>query len=283
MPGLGPRSRECLVVSDDPPWAEVKRIVFRPSSQKAENAPFGFSSAPAYNNNVAADADKQREALQAFIVRYEIVPTAWEKEAGIGDGTLTKFLARKTESVTTKTLMRLAAAFAEKRGEPIEWTDLVSSTESDPHASTHITAVEMSVDATLPQIPLWRSSPGAGTDEFGGWIVSLAEAGTAPRPETLRYTQLANGFRVLDRKNEPVYAYKDTILIDRDLPADPGEDCVVMAEPAEGKPVRVILGKLIRETLKLWIIVQYAVPGELEIPKDLFPSAWPVVARYHHR
>jgi hypothetical protein len=232
------------------------------------------------------DARRQREALQAFVDRYEIVPTAWEKEAGIGDGTLTKFLNGKTESVTTKTLTRLAVAFSEKYQRPIEWTDLVStiSTNESGNASPHNTSPEMPIDESLPSIPLWRSSPGAGADdELGGWILSLADAGTAPRPETLRYTQLANGFKVLDRKNEPVYSYKDTVIIDRDLPADPGEDCALTSEPTEGKPVRVMLGKLVRETLKLWIITQYAMPGEIEVPKELFPNAWPIAARYLHR
>lgn len=229
--------------------------------------------------------------MRALAKARALAPTTWQRSAGLGDGTLTKFLNGTTQSISRPNLNKLADWYNEQYGTNLSGTDLVAvpanyETETQPknHNIESInSALGLQIDPLLPLVPLWRSSSGGSKNKAGGWMISIADAGVAPRPETMRYTQLANGFKVLDRNNEPVYAYKDTIIIDRDLPAEDGEDCAFAQEPTNSAPAHVILGKLVEQVGEFWVIQQYASLEKIHVSKVEFPNAWPISARYLRR
>jgi len=130
----------------------------------------------------------------------------------------------------------------------------------------------------IPNLALYRSSPAERGAE-GIWMLYDERAGEVERPEFLKFSKSAFAVRVLDNDNMPVYRKRDVLLVDPDSPAIEGDDCIFTGQ----LPAEAVAGELVRETPSLWIVHQYAIKGERELPKSAFPYAWPIVSRQHRR
>lgn len=138
------------------------------------------------------------------------------------------------------------------------------------------------VSLTPPALLVWRAVP-YPAGRLGGFVILREKEGEVPRPLHLIHQTKAFAFKVLGDENSPVYKPRDTLLVDPDTAAIAGDDCL-FADGIENPQGSVaMVGYFARSTPTLWIITQYGVEGEIELPKVEYPHAWPIVGRYHRR
>lgn len=100
----------------------------------------------------------------------------------------------------------------------------------------------------------------------------------------LLHQKKAFAFKVICDSNSPVYKLRDTLLVDPDTAAIPGDDCLFADGIENPKGSLAIVGYLERSTPTTWVITQYKCGDkEIELPKAEYPHAWPIVGRYHRR
>lgn len=114
-------------------------------------------------------------------------------------------------------------------------------------------------------------------------MLSSSKAGEIERPDYLEFAEKAFATKVVSADNEPVYKLRDTLLVNPDETPVDGDDCVFSGAEATSAGAPAIIGCLIRATPALWIIRQYAVKTDRELPRREWPNAWRIVGRQHRR
>jgi hypothetical protein len=138
------------------------------------------------------------------------------------------------------------------------------------------------VSITPPALLVWRAVP-YPAGRLGGFVIVREKEGEVPRPLHLIHQTKAFAFKVLGDENSPVYKPRDTLLVDPDTTAIAGDDCLFADGIENPQGSIAMVGYFVRSTPTLWIITQYGVEGEIELPKVEYPHAWPIVGRYHRR
>lgn len=136
--------------------------------------------------------------------------------------------------------------------------------------------------AELPPLLVWKSAAG-GSGQGGAFMLSRSTADAIARPDFLEFAEKAFATRVVSADNEPVYRPRDTLLIDPEEEPILDDDCVFSFTPDAKGWAPAVIGRLIRSTPTMWIIRQYAVEGERELPRKTWPNAWRIVGRHHRR
>lgn len=134
--------------------------------------------------------------------------------------------------------------------------------------------------AQLPTLLLWKSIAG-GSSRGGVFMLSGVKAGEVERPDFLEFAEKAFATKVVTADNEPVYRPRDTLLVNPEETPVSDDDCVFSGPPDHSGWQPAIVGCLIRSTPALWIIRQYAIPGERELSRKDWPNAWRIVGRHH--
>jgi hypothetical protein len=75
------------------------------------------------------DTEQRRRALSAFGDRAGLKVGRWEKLAEVGDGTLRKFLDGVANTITDRTLQRLAAGAAKKLKRPVSVSEMLEEAD----------------------------------------------------------------------------------------------------------------------------------------------------------
>lgn len=138
------------------------------------------------------------------------------------------------------------------------------------------------VGAVLPALLMWKAANGDG-GRLGAFVLSRSRDGEAYRPDFLEHAELAFATKVVTKDNEPVYRLRDTILVNPEDTPDDYDDCVFTSEHDKPGSSPAVIAQLVRSTLHLWIIHQYAHKGERELSRKDFPKAWRIVGRYHRK
>lgn len=238
--------------------------------------------------NMEFDAAQRRQALQAFMEREGLKPAPWEKQAKIGDGTVRKFLAGQSGTLTDRTYHALATAAGVMRGRLIALAELQGASVASPTQSNHH-EIDMKArqalrlgDTPPPPLVLFKTEQ-LEKSRGGGFMLSVQPAGEVERPDFLRYSAKAFAAKVLDDNNAPAYRKRDVILVDPESPSIEDEDCCFAGDITTDGGALAVIGCLISSTATTWKVRQYAVKGERDLGKADFPNAWPIVGRYNRR
>lgn len=137
-------------------------------------------------------------------------------------------------------------------------------------------------DTPTRPLLIYRTTP-VERGRQDGFMLRAERVGECERPDFLRFSEKAFAAKVLDDKNAPAYRRRDLVLVDPDSPPIDGEDCLFTDNPDDPLGAHSVLGCLIRSTVALWIIRQYALKGERELTKTAYPNAWPIAGRYNRR
>lgn len=167
----------------------------------------------------------------------------------------------------------IAARFLEMSLE--ELNALIGDQEIKPSA-TMLTPSEMQ-NRSKPLAPLiiWRSAQQTGS-RYGGFLIVADKAGEITRPKALEFVKNPFAFRIIDETNVPVLRLWDVVTINTERPAVAGLDCVFLNDPeAEGGTLAVV-GNLVEATTTHWIVKQYKDDNQLELPRTMFPRAYPI-------
>ncbi len=117
----------------------------------------------------------------------------------------------------------------------------------------------------------------------GFWILHVKEEfGAADRPDLIPLPPTAFAIVVQDEHNSPVYRARDCILIDPELPVNPGDDVVLsnVTTIATDSRAEVIPGQLTNMNEAAWSLRQYAVGVERTFSKAQLPGAWKIISRF---
>lgn len=137
-------------------------------------------------------------------------------------------------------------------------------------------------DGLLPPLILWKSARIDGGRK-GAFLLANEKSGETERPVFLRFSENAFAFNVQNDANSPAYRVRDIVLIDPDAPVADLDDCLFTADPAPQPGVESVIGRLIRSTDVDFFVHQYAISGEIKLPRSAFPNAWLIVGRYIRR
>ncbi len=143
-------------------------------------------------------------------------------------------------------------------------------------------AVSPDGDITLPPLVLYRTA--IATNGLQGGVMLYAEkVDEVPRPFFLKFSTKAFAAKILDDTNEPVYRRWDTILIDPRGNLVAEEDGFFTAYPEAPGGAPSMIGRLISSTDTHWSVHLYGPNEDIQLPRTIYPNAWPIVGRYNRR
>jgi hypothetical protein len=233
------------------------------SSAKSDYAPFGLISGMGHTGVMDLDPSQRRAALQQFVdeamrdrnAKFSIA--RWQREAGVGEGTVRHFLSGATNSMDEKTYVALAPAAERILKRPVSVARLKGeSMDNDQKLSALSDIRNIDPSPPLPQgSEMTRDVPVYGTisGEAGGLLMGseyvLDRVRRPPRfQERLGKPKDIFAALVDDISMFPKYEPGDLIYIDP-LRAPRINDYVVVGiqEHADG-PLTTVLRRLIGRT-----------------------------------
>lgn len=234
------------------------------------------------------DPHRKMHALYMQSTRGEIIRKARELKrisqerlgelTGVSRSAVSQWESNTTEPDSTERL----ALIAEVLGIDLATLVRAGSPQKVTNRPRTGTVASTSVSITLPALVMWRAVP-YPAGRLGGFVILHEKEGEVPRPAHLIHQTKAFAFKVIDSANVPVYNPRDTLLVDPDTAAIPGDDCLFVDGIEKPQGSIAVVGHYISSTSTLWIIRQYGVEGEIELSKAEYPHAWPLVGRYHRR
>lgn len=240
---------------------------------------------------MAFDPDQRRTALRAFLAKHEeLNANRWEKQASLGEGTLRKFLAGATKTLTDETYTKLQDAASSLLGRSVGLYELqggdgqivpLPRRNNASGAATKLERANMARDESVTTLVMWKSAHGA-SGRLGAFVLSSEPIAEIPRPEQLEKAKRAFCFKLLDNANGPGYRAGHVVAVDPDVGAGLGDMCVFTDESKLGAGAQTIAAFLRSVTATHWIITQNEIDGEQQLCRLEFPQAWPVVVHYPH-
>lgn len=219
--------------------------------------------------------DQRKAALRAFVSRIESAGfsvAAWEKKAGLGEGTLRNFYKRENGTMTDRTYTKLAQAASEILGEKIIATDIQGTKVTDP-------ADQLSVKdrPTLPPLLIYRSAPGVA--QGGNTLVFMEKSvGEVERYSKFEFAHNAFCTQATDDLMAPLAWARDTLIIDPDKIPRKGDDCLFVRDP-DANPRDTVFRHLVEIGASSWIVCAHSgdkTPYSLSFAD--YPKAWPMVS-----
>lgn len=231
------------------------------------------------------DADQRRAALLAFMARTQLDNVSrWESTAGLGEGTLRKFMAKKSKTLTDKSYQALANAAGEILGRPVEVAELqgnLPATNPVAGAADHnrVNSELHSRNAleTSPQpLIIYFSVPGLVR---GGntLIYKDKQVGEVERIKRLGYAADAFCIQATDDLMSPFARTRDTMIIDPARIPAAADECIFVKDSA-ANPLDCVARHLVKITAAAWIVSEHnGRKSDYELPRSEFPQAWPIV------
>ncbi len=184
-----------------------------------------------------------------------------------------------------KCISQLATAL----GVTVEWLQTgkgvkVAASQTQPNGNKSdidiVRGVRPLVAATEPLV-IFRSAIASG--RAGEILIYKEKAGAATRPVELEFSKEAFAFRVIDDSSSPVYEVRDLLLIDPSSPPAPGDDCLMVQDPA-ANPSTALLRRVVKITPTHWVVRAFA-PGskDAKLERSTWAEAWPVFGKYNRR
>lgn len=242
-------------------------------------------------DSMAFDPTQRRDALKAFLERHEgLNINLWERTAELGEGTLRKFIAGLTKSLTDETYTKLAEAATELLGRKVELYELQGG---DGHivqlrqyanakgATSRLERADIPRDQSVTALLMWKVVHGS-SGRSGAFVLSSEPVGEIPRTEPVLSAKKSFSCKLLDNANAPGYRAGHVVVVDPDVGAVIGDLCIFTDERKIEAGAPSIAAIFRGVTATHWIITQNEVPGEQQISRDEYPQAWPVVVHYPH-
>lgn len=232
--------------------------------------------------------------MLAFLEKHkehkELNVNRLEKKGGLGEGTLRKFVDGKTQSLNTDTYdkIRLAASDILKRSVSLGELQGEDEPQKPPPpppgtgAISAFTPADIVRDQSVTTLLVWRLVHSTSGQQ-GAFVLSSEAIMEIPRADLVAEAKKPFRCKLLDNANGPGYAAGHTIVVDPDPEngAAIGELCVFTDESkilSGGAPsIAAILKDF---TATHWIVTQNKVAGDQELPRSIYPQAWPVTAHY---
>lgn len=236
---------------------------------------------------MAFDSEQRRAALRSFLAEHkELNPGRWEPAAGLGEGTLRKFLKGKTNTLTDQTYEKLADAASSALGRLVKVAELQGGDPHTPYKNGHgatsgFERVANSRDLLVTPLLMWKLVHGTSGQQ-GAFLLSSEQVDTIPRAELVADAKRAFSCKLLDNANAPGYRAGHTVVVDPDVGAVIGDLCIFTDESkvAAGAPSMAAI--FVGHTATHWLATQNAVPGEQKLIRETYPQVWPVVLHYPH-
>lgn len=235
------------------------------------------------------DTAKRRKALKDFQIRTGLKVAPWEKEAGLGDGTLRKYLDEVSHTMTDRTLQRLAMAatrmlgrevlVAEMLGEtPIQGSFLNDVAGRARQQVTGAAGTSLATPAILRDLMVHSSAKG-GTDDLSAMVISSEPVAYVERPAPLLGVVDGYAVYISGDSMSPAYESGDLAFVNPSLPPRPSNYCVFQGAHEDGVH-RALLKRLVRETSTTWQVKQYEPPMTFSLQKSHWPQAHVVIGKF---
>lgn len=208
---------------------------------------------------MAFDANQRRQALRRFMAGAGLNVAQWETLAGLGDGTLRKFLDDPTgaKTLTDKTYFKLASGAAHKIGRPVGVAELqgaiaVADDGTSSMALGDIAGnVSPAFDAParpmlghmLQDVPLYGTAMGGdgnGEFEMNGTVIDhvARPPGVMGRGDVFALNVVGDSMWPWRKPNSLIY-------VERDRSPSVNDHVVVEFRPIAGSSVRQAVVKLL--------------------------------------
>lgn len=211
----------------------------------------------------------------------------WESTAGLGEGTLRKFMAKKSKTLTDKSYQALANAAGEIIGRPVAVAELQGNLPAtDPAPNSLNTTDHNRVNSephirnaleTSPQpLVIYLSVPGLVR---GGstLIYKDKKVGEVERIKRLGYASEAFCIQATDDLMSPFVRTRDTMIIDPARIPAAADECIFVKDSA-ANPLDCVARHLVKITAAAWIVSEHnGRKSDYELPRSEFPQAWPIV------
>lgn len=240
---------------------------------------------------MAFDPEQRRAALRTFLADHkELNPGLWETTAGLGEGTLRKFLKGRTETLTDKTYERLADAASSVLKRSILPHELQGGEGSvvpfpqrkDTGAISGWERVNDSRVNPVTTLLSWKLAH-SNSGQQGAFVLSSEAVVDIPRAEMAAEVRKTFRCKLLDNANAPGYAAGHTIDVSPSVGAVINDLCIFTDESKVLTGGAPSMAAILRGfTATHWIVTQNAVTGEQELSRETYPQAWPVIGHYPH-
>lgn len=216
--------------------------------------------------------DQRKFALRAFVQRTGLTVAAWEKKAGLGEGTIRNFYKRENGTMTDRSYTKLAQAASQMLGEEITDADL---------KGTKVTRLNDQLPVNerqpLPPVLMYRSAPGVSPG--GNTLIYMDNlVGDVERLRRYQYARNAFCTEATDDRMAPFAYARDTIVVDPDKIPRRGDDCLFVRDP-DATPLNTVFRQLIEVGTASWTVCAHngdTAPYELAF--EDFPKAWPIIS-----
>lgn len=228
------------------------------------------------------DEQQRRQALQAFLTRTGIRVSPWEREAGLGDGTLRKFMDDKSHTLTDRTYQRLAAAASKLCERPITVTELQGLQPAQASLLTDLPVAHrrpglseapasFTPPPDKPDIPVWASV--AAGDGDGEMILTAEPIDYIRRSERTLNVRDPWAFHVVGDSMLERLAQGDQVVINPALPLLPGSDCVFVHQGEDGV-LYGLVKRLLRVAPETWRVRQFNPAKDYELSRKKWAKAY---------
>jgi hypothetical protein len=223
-------------------------------------------------SDVHFTTEQRKSALRAFVARTGIHVAVWEKNAGVGEGTIRNFYKRERGTMTDRTYTRLAQAASAMLGEEITDADLKGTKVTNLSEPKHMADVR----PPLPVLLLYRSA--AGGAQGGSTLVYMDNVvGEVERLYRYRYAKNAFCTEATDDLMAPLAYARDIIVIDPDKIPRAGDDCLFVRDP-EANPLETVFRHLVAIGPTSWTVKEHTGKPPYTLSFADYPKAWPMVS-----
>lgn len=240
---------------------------------------------------MAVTPEHRRTALQDFLGKHEeLNPNRWEKRAGLGEGTLRKFLDGKTKTLTGQTYDKLRDAASDILGRSVGLYELQGGDgfivpfpkqANGTGATGGLERANLARDKSVTTLAVWKLAHGT-SGRSGAFVLSSDKIDEIPRDERLATAKNAFACKLLDNANAPGYRAGHTVIVDPDVGAVVGDLCIFTDESKILTGAPSLAAVLKDVTSSHWIVTQNAVEGDQSLDRASYPQAWPVIVHYPH-
>lgn len=236
------------------------------------------------------NSEQRRAALQAFLDRHPdaLNVNKWEREAGLGEGTLRRFLKGDTKSLTDNTYVQLAEAASRLTKRIVSTNELQGADPNQQPTSriegmgniSPLTPVDIMRDEKVTSLLNWKLAH-SSSGQQGAFVLTSEALVELPRPSLIAEAKKPFRCKLLDNANAPGYCAGHTIVVDPEGGAVINDLCIFTDETKVVNGGAPSMAAIFRGfTATHWTVTQNAVPGEQKLSRETYPQAWPVIVHY---
>jgi len=133
----------------------------------------------------------------------------------------------------------------------------------------------ISLSGAALDVPVWASAE-AGAD--GAMVLTDRPIDYIRRSERMVGVTNPFSFFVRGHSMEDVIAHGDMVVVNPNLPARPGNDCVFVSDDGDGNMLALVK-RLVRSTADAWIVKQYCPKKQYSLPKKKWAKAFVITEK----